>query len=65
MMIAAMCRKSGAAQIIISDLSDYRLDLAKKVGADITTVSYTHLINTFNKQRRLCSPPESLSSGVY
>ena len=36
MMIAAMCRKSGAAQIIISDLSDYRLDLAKKVGADIT-----------------------------
>lgn len=35
-MIAAMCRKSGAAQIIISDLSDYRLDLAKKVGADIT-----------------------------
>ena len=36
MMVAAMCRKSGAAQIIISDLSDHRLALAKKIGADIT-----------------------------
>ena len=35
MMTAAMCRKSGATRVIISDLSDSRLALAKEVGADI------------------------------
>ena len=33
MMVAAMCRRSGAAQVIIADFSDSRLDMALQVGA--------------------------------
>ena len=33
MMVAAMCRRSGAARIIIADFSDVRLDMALRVGA--------------------------------
>lgn len=33
MMVAAMCRRSGAARIIIADFSDARLEMALQVGA--------------------------------
>lgn len=33
MMVAAMCRRAGAAQIIIADFSDHRLEMALEVGA--------------------------------
>lgn len=33
MMVAAMCRRSGAAQVIIADFSDSRLEMALQVGA--------------------------------
>lgn len=33
MMVAAMCRRSGAARIIIADFSDSRLEMALEVGA--------------------------------
>ena len=42
MMVAAMCRRSGAAQIIIADFSDARLEMALKVGA-------TDAVNSKNK----------------
>lgn len=38
MMAAAIAAKSGASKIVITDVSDYRLDLAKKMGA-------THTVN--------------------
>lgn len=35
-MATAICRFAGARYIVVSDLSDYRLDIAKKMGATIT-----------------------------
>ncbi len=35
-MATAICRFSGARHVVVSDLSDYRLDLAKKMGAELT-----------------------------
>ena len=39
MMVAAMCRRSGAAEVIIADFSDQRLEMAKQVGATVTVNS--------------------------
>lgn len=39
MMVAAMCRRSGAAEIIIADFSDSRLEMALKVGATVAVNS--------------------------
>lgn len=36
MMIASICRRSGAGEVIIADFSDNRLETAKKLGATIT-----------------------------
>ena len=36
MMAAAICRHVGARNVVVSDLNDYRLDLAKKLGATRT-----------------------------
>jgi threonine 3-dehydrogenase len=35
-MAAAICRFSGARNIVVSDLSDYRLEIAKQMGATLT-----------------------------
>ena len=35
-MAAAICRHNGARNVVITDLNDYRLDLAKKLGATRT-----------------------------
>ncbi|OJV40610.1 MAG: L-threonine 3-dehydrogenase [Bacteroidales bacterium 36-12] len=35
-MATAICRYAGARYIVVSDLSDYRLDIAKKMGATMT-----------------------------
>ena len=35
-MATAICRYAGARHIVVSDLSDYRLDIAKKMGATLT-----------------------------
>jgi threonine 3-dehydrogenase len=35
-MAAAICNKNGARNVIITDLNDYRLELAKKLGATAT-----------------------------
>jgi len=39
MLVAAICRKSGAAEVIIADHSDERLAAAKKLGATMTVNS--------------------------
>ena len=43
-MAAAICRHVGAKNVVLTDISDYRLELAKKVCPDIVTV------NTLNKR---------------
>jgi threonine 3-dehydrogenase len=35
-MATAICRFAGARNIVVSDLSDYRLDIARKMGATVT-----------------------------
>ena len=35
-MATAVCRFAGARHIVVTDLSDYRLDIAKRMGASIT-----------------------------
>ncbi|MDR0972685.1 MAG: L-threonine 3-dehydrogenase [Prevotellaceae bacterium] len=35
-MATAICRFAGARNIVVSDLSDYRLDIAKRMGATLT-----------------------------
>lgn len=35
-MATAICRFAGARYVVVSDLSDYRLDIAKKMGATLT-----------------------------
>ncbi len=35
-MATAICRYAGARYVVVSDLSDYRLDIAKKMGATLT-----------------------------
>ena len=35
-MATAICRFSGARYVVVSDLSDYRLEIAKKMGATLT-----------------------------
>lgn len=35
-MATAICRFAGARHIVVSDLSEYRLELAKKMGAELT-----------------------------
>ena len=45
LMVAAMCRRSGASQIIIADFSDVRLNMALQVGAtDIVNSKDTDLL---------------------
>ncbi|HJG28950.1 MAG TPA: alcohol dehydrogenase catalytic domain-containing protein [Subdoligranulum variabile] len=39
MMVASMCRRSGAAEIIIADFSDQRLEMALQVGATVAVNS--------------------------
>ena len=34
MMAVAICRQNGARRIIVTDVNQYRLDLAKRMGAD-------------------------------
>lgn len=35
-MATAICRFAGARNIVVSDISDYRLEIAKKMGATMT-----------------------------
>lgn len=39
MMVAAMCRRAGAAEVIIADFSDSRLEMALQVGATVAVNS--------------------------
>lgn len=35
-MAAAICKHNGARHVVVTDLNDYRLELARKLGADVT-----------------------------
>ena len=35
-MATAICKFAGARHIVVTDLSDYRLEMAKKMGATVT-----------------------------
>eukprot|EP00051_Salpingoeca_urceolata_P010439 m.127752 g.127752 ORF g.127752 m.127752 type:complete len:405 (+) comp16715_c0_seq1:166-1380(+) len=35
-MAAAVCKQVGARHVVVTDINDYRLDLAKQCGADVT-----------------------------
>lgn len=51
-MAAAVARKAGARHVVITDLNDYRLDLARKMGAttaiNITKVSLKETMQSLN-----------------
>lgn len=49
-MAAAICKKAGARFVVITDVNDYRLDLAKKMGATMTVnVSKEKIIDVQKK----------------
>lgn len=50
MMAAAVAKKSGARKVVVTDINDYRLGLAKKMGADaVVNVSKESLDHTMEK----------------
>jgi len=53
-MATAICRFSGARHIVVSDLSDYRLEIAKRMGATLTiNPSKGETIESVIKQLRM------------
>ena len=51
-MAAAICRKNGARSVIITDINDYRLDLAREMGAtEAVNVSRDKLEDVFDKYK--------------
>lgn len=50
MMVAAMCRRSGAAEIIIADFSDNRLEMARQMGATVCVNSGKEDLETVVKR---------------
>lgn len=51
-MATAVCKRNGARSIIVTDINDYRLELAKKMGATETVnISRESLTNVFNKYK--------------
>jgi threonine 3-dehydrogenase len=52
MMAAAIAKQAGARNVVITDINQYRLDLAKKLGAkttvNISTTSLTEVMNSLN-----------------
>ena len=56
-MAAAVCKHAGAKTVIITDINDYRLNLAKSLGADIlvnpTTQNLPSVLKELNLQNNL------------
>ena len=56
-MAAAVCKHAGAKTVIITDINDYRLNLAKNLGADVlvnpTTQDLPSIIKGLNLQNNL------------
>ncbi len=52
-MAAAICRKNGARNVIITDMNDFRLDLAKKLGATVTVNIAKEDLNEVMKEHNM------------
>ena len=56
-MAAAICKHAGAKTVIITDINDYRLSLAKSLGADIlinpTTQSLSSILKDLNLENEI------------
>lgn len=51
-MAAAICRKNGARRVIVTDLNDYRLEMARRMGATATVhVGRDDLIQIMQEQK--------------
>ena len=51
MMATAICRRNGARSVVVTDVNDYRLDMAKKMGATATVnVAHDKLESIFGPQ---------------
>ncbi|MBQ2985533.1 MAG: L-threonine 3-dehydrogenase [Clostridia bacterium] len=51
MMATAICRRNGARSVVVTDVNDYRLDMAKRMGATATVnVSRERLEDIYAKQ---------------
>ena len=52
-MAAAICKKVGARNVVVTDINDYRLDLAKKLGADMVINIQNENISDYYKKLRI------------
>ena len=53
MLATAICKYAGARRVIITDINDYRLELAKKMGADAVVNTAKEDLNAVMKQQGL------------
>ncbi len=51
MLATAICKYAGARRVIITDINDYRLELAKKMGADAVVNTAKEDLNAVMKQQ--------------
>ena len=52
-MAAAICKKVGARNVVVTDINNYRLDLAKKLGADMVINIQNENISDYYKKLRI------------
>ena len=52
-MAAAICKKIGARNVVVTDINNYRLDLAKKMGADMVVNIQNENISDYYKKLRI------------
>ncbi|MDP7037417.1 MAG: L-threonine 3-dehydrogenase [Candidatus Marinimicrobia bacterium] len=52
-MAAAICKKVGARNVVVTDINNYRLDLAKKMGADMVVNIQNENISDYYKKLRI------------
>jgi threonine 3-dehydrogenase len=54
-MAAAICKKVGARNVVVTDINNYRLDLAKKMGADTVINIQNENISDYYKKLRIAN----------
>lgn len=74
MMAAAICRRNGARTVVVTDVNDYRLEMAKKMGAtEVVNVAREKIESVFERHRivegfdvglEMSGSPQALSSMV-
>ena len=74
MMAAAICRRNGARTVVVTDVNDYRLEMAKRMGAtEVVNVAREKIESVFERHRivegfdvglEMSGSPQALSSMV-